>query len=426
MRGREKLVAAAAAALFAASVAGSFLVGGGDQSDLSGSSTTSTLPELATTTTLGLPEGPPTSTTEPSTASSLAPVASTTTTAPKGGGGTTSTTAAAGTGLAAPSKNTAPCPPQPATPKAAGGQTPVAASVVAVVTADGGEVRYLSETGRTPQWRAGASEVVYVETAPGKDPALCVQNTDTAAIRPITTPVGADGPVLSPDGSQVAVRAGVGGPRVALVVGPVDGSTRRAVLEGTDVKDPTWLGNGTVVACLTPSGASPRLVKVPAAGGSVTTVRDSCPGPASGSPDGSRLAIPSASGLEVIESSGKVITLPRAGILPQPPSWSPGSDQLVYGYTDEQGRALGLFDIGKSVANQIARAEADQPAYSPKGDRIFFTGRTTPGTVRRILSVAPTGGNVRAVADCQGRCLLPRSAWDSAGTKVVVESSPGS
>jgi Tol biopolymer transport system component len=231
---------------------------------------------------------------------------------------------------------------------------------------------------------------------------------------------------VSWDGAQLAVRSGVGGPKISLVVGPVDTAVRRVILEGADITSLSWLGNGTIVACFTPVGGSPRLVKIPSGGGAALTVREGCPSPASGSPDGNRIAFTTPTSLDVIESSGKVITLPRAGLLAQPPSWSPGSDRLAYGYTDDQGRALGVFDIGNALANQVARAEADQPAFSPKGDRILFTGRTTAGGPRQILSVGPAGGAVKVIASCSGRCLLPRSAWSPDGSAVVVDSSAGS
>jgi hypothetical protein len=295
---------------------------------------------------------------------------------------------------------------------------------ISTVTVEGGAVKAVSGTGHQPAWR-GTADVLRVETATGKSPGLCLSAADGSNARAVTTPAAAEGPAVSWDGTQLAVRAGVGSPKVSLVVGPVDTPVRRVILDGADITGLTWLGNSYVVACLTPPGAAPRIVKVPLAGGASTKVRDGCPGPASGSPDGGRVAIPTTDALEVVETSGKVITLPRAGLLQQPPAWSPGSDRLTYGYADEQGRALGLFDITNSIANQIARAEADQPAFSPKADRILFTGRTTAGGPRQILSVAPTGGAVKVIASCSGRCMLPRSAWAPDGATVVVDSTPG-
>ena len=296
---------------------------------------------------------------------------------------------------------------------------------VSTVVIDSAATRIVSGSGHQPSWRSGADQVLHVATASGRDPGLCLSAPDGTNARSVTTPVGAEGPVLSPDGTQLAVRAGVGGPRVGLVVGPIDTPSRRSILEGADITSLSWLGSSMIVACLTPSGAGARLVKVPAAGGPAVTVRDGCSAPASGSPDGTRIAITTPTSLDVIEGDGKIITLPRTGLLAQPPAWSPGSDRLVYAYSDEGGRALGLFDINKSVANQIVRGEGDQPAFSPKGDRIAYTGRTSAGSPRQLLTLTPTGGAPKVVTTCGGRCLLPRGAWSSDGASVVLDSTPG-
>lgn len=314
----------------------------------------------------------------------------------------------------------APCPIPPSQPPAG---APAGPGGVFAVTVGTGAVRLTNPIGRLPAWRPRTNQVVTVSVASGAPSALCLSAPDGGGARRLVTPVGIGRPALSPDGARVAVRSARPGV-VDLVAFSVEGADQKVLLQGPEISDPVWLGNGSAVVTCAVTGGARRLVAVPAGGGEPRVLRDTCPGgPVSSSPDGTRLAFAQADQVIVLNTTNRSATNLRMGTsvsTEAPPSWSPDGRKVAFAFSDAQGAALGVLDLAAGSGSGIIRqAGLTTPSWAPAGDLIAFVGRNGAGLALSVARSDATGR--RVVAACQTRCLLGPQPWATDNTAVALE-----
>ncbi len=380
----------------------------------------------STTTSVGVFEDPTTSSpvedTIPPLATDVAPAPAPVAPGPAPASSTTSTAAAA---AAAPKPvlavDPAPCQSPAGQPAAGAAAGPLGVFTVAVAN---GAVGLVGTAARTPAWRPRTGQVVSMALAQGKPSALCLSGPDGGGAKRLTTPVGVGRPAVSFDGGRLAVRSARPG-GFDLVVESVEGADQKLILQSSEMGDPVWLGDGSAVVTCAITGGARRLVSVPAGGGDPKVLREPCPpSPVASSPDGSRIAFAQGDQAMVLDVRSRATDSLRIGAVDTgaAPTWSPDGKRVAFAYSDAQGAALSVLDLGaRSGMTRLRAAGLSGPSWAPAGDLIAFSANDGPG--QALFVIRPDGTGQRRVVGCQTRCSIPPQPWAPDGSTLALELS---
>jgi Tol biopolymer transport system component len=256
------------------------------------------------------------------------------------------------------------------------------------------------------------------------------------------SPVPFDGPAWSPDGSSIAFAAYLTPKKTEIFTAKPDGSDLRAVPGTVEGKDPVFAPDGRTIAFARSRYREPKIdpdhpLKSLGGGYSSTTTwtigvdgdgarrltswRDGVYNtPSSFSPDGATLALSredrgSHSAVLMELSTGRVTLLAR---LAEEPAYSPGGERIAFvSYRDRNVDPEGGFD-GPALAGELyienvdgsgltrvtytPDAQENAPSWDPSGERLAYTKTTGNdwfglGLTNAVMEINPDGSCPRRV-----------------------------
>jgi serine/threonine protein kinase len=242
-----------------------------------------------------------------------------------------------------------------------------------VMEPDGSNQQRLTNTSAEewhPDWSPDGTRLVFQCASADGGSNVCVVNADGSGYAPITRwpagNAGAQRPVWSPDGKQIAVsRDEMGATGTAIWVMGADGSNETKVMEG---RDPSWSPDGTRIAFMRYDDGGFQIWTTSPNGTSVKRLTEGnhdhmYP---TWSPDGRQLAfeydhdsvaIIDAAGTGASGGSPRIVAAKGSWNL----SWSPDGLKLVIA---PPGEGLWLVEVDGSGTAQIAK-DGTQPSWQP-------------------------------------------------------------
>jgi Tol biopolymer transport system component len=196
---------------------------------------------------------------------------------------------------------------------------------VRIVGADGtgaAAVSQLPSEAYSPQFSPDGAKILYVGRLDGDE--VYVANADGTGETALTADSGASSPVWSPDSTTIAYTHGQ---RLASV--GADGTGATDLTPDTDnYRSPQWSPDGTQLAACATVGGQPVAAIMNADGTGATNPAVACT-QIRWSPDGTRVAICGGDGVTTVDASGGADTLVTADPC-QHVAWSPDGTMLAY------------------------------------------------------------------------------------------------
>lgn len=300
-------------------------------------------------------------------------------------------------------------------------------------------------------WPGQEGRIVFHNT--GTDPGIYSVNANGSDLQQLTT--GADFyPSWSPDGTKIAFQRGAEpmpgartqpqGAGSLIYIMDANGDNETLVANGYQ---PSWTADGTRLIFV----QSAEIVETDPDGGNFEALTDSAPDlffPVM-SPDGQRIAyvaeVPFVANQRGIGPQGPPAFEYQAWVMdsnssnlvqvsdddyyqPFPVDWSPDSTKLVY----FDGN-LWIAVPGQAPVNQNLDMSNDQPAFSPDGDPIVFSGYHPFGcdvnNIVYTIDIVPVGGNESDVGtiigdpgECEDQYRYPD--WQPSSGQATPTKSP--
>lgn len=137
------------------------------------------------------------------------------------------------------------------------------------------------------------------------------------------------------------------------------------------------------------------------------------------SPDGSKLAYSTLSGIVIYSLDGGATTaVPGEG---GSPAWSPDGTRLAFSRSDGDRPSVFVMNVDGSNVRRVATG-GFEPAWSPDGRRIAFSRDATDGGWD-IFTVAPDGSGLTRVTSLGG--FAEGVAWSPDGTTLAFRHNTG-
>jgi Tol biopolymer transport system component/DNA-binding winged helix-turn-helix (wHTH) protein len=258
----------------------------------------------------------------------------------------------------------------------------------------GGTARLLVEPGRSPNFSADGSTIVFERGPPSHRWGLWLAAADGTNIREVPgvpdKPVWSEPtfPALSPDGQWIAFFRHSLGPRGDLwIVRAAGGGARRLTTDEREGGAPTWTSDGTGVILPSERRGSRTLWRVGLSGEVQTLTAgagvDDEPGI---SPDGSRLVYANRRDQSSLISwdpvSGRSQTLAESASVHWLPEVSPKDDRIAF-FANVAGD-MQIFRINRDGTDlrQLTfgtRQDHMHPSWSPDGSATYYYSRRTVG-----------------------------------------------
>lgn len=300
-----------------------------------------------------------------------------------------------------------------------------------VVDAAGRQRRSLGGWGIStrPSWSPDGRHIALA------DRGIVLVNTQTGRRRRVTSRIGDNDPVWSPDGTLIAFQRLIGTYRTEIFVVRPDGTGLARLTRNRQAEE--WLTWSPDSSRLAYAGARGDVFVTSRRGGRPTRIsRNSCGEGANWltwSPRGGMLAF---GGLNVGPDTELYSENPESGGTRQlthnctrweaNPSWAPDGTAIAY----DDGTGLGPSDIFVRRGSQVRRLTTDpardiDPSWSPDGTRLVFARNVRGGTpgesAYELFTVGADGGSMRRLTDTAGNNLEP--AWSPLGDEIAFVST---
>jgi Tol biopolymer transport system component len=258
--------------------------------------------------------------------------------------------------------------------------------------------------------------------------------TGTSILRSSPSPVPGDTspPISTPPSTIAFGRAGDGGAsaKAAQVYLEHPDGTITPLTGGPDSNTlDAWSPDGSqvLVARTFADGSGTDLFAVRVDGSSETRLTEDRPAEADGqwSPDGSKIAFRSGSGISVINADGTDSRLlaSRTNDLPDTFTWSPDGTRIAF--ISVEGSASEIDVVDADGTNRIVLRRPDPPvaytqlAWSPDGTKIAFVMGSGHST--EIALMDADGKNVVRLSPIQAA----RPMWSPDGSTISIEGAGG-
>jgi TolB protein len=220
----------------------------------------------------------------------------------------------------------------------------------------------------TPAWAPGGKKLFYTSWLKGGTQIL--EHDVTSGQRKTFAAYGGANfnPVISPDGTKVAMILSKGG-SPNLYVCNSDGSGLKELTGGRDdVSSPTWSPDGRQICYVLRSGRA-SLRRISSEGGTPTEIRTGVGGNVTSpdwSPDGKKIIFTSGSGsftLYVVAAGGGDAEKLVDG---EDPCWAPNSRTVIFSRRVDYNKVLSLLDVPTKHVKDVGQISGNcsQPAWA--------------------------------------------------------------